>query len=217
MWYFYGKIGAKKMKKTAKNLIVSRIYGRGRGWAFTPNDFIKDFKRWEIGDSLEDLTNENRIRRIMRGLYDYPLYSEILKKDVGPDMEQVASALARKFSWRIQPTGETALNYLNLSTQIQGNYIYLSDGPSKKYDILGQILEFKHTNLKEATLQNKNAALVVQSIKAIGEKNITIEFLLKLSSCFSSEEWEKIKKDSTKAPLWVYNYVFEIAADKETL
>lgn len=202
------------MKKTAKNLIVSRIYGRGRGWAFTPNDFIKDFKRWEIDDSLEDLTNEGRIRRIMRGLYDYPLYSEILKKNVAPDMEQTANALARKFSWRIQPTGDTALNYLNLSTQVMGNYIYLSDGPSKKYDILGQTLEFKHTNLKESTLQYKTAALVVQAIKVVGEEKITPEFLNKLATKFNNEEWQQIKKDGSKAPLWVYNLISEIA-DKE--
>ncbi len=44
------------MKKTAKKQILSRIYGRGRGWAFTPNDFIQDFKRWEIDNSLEDLS-----------------------------------------------------------------------------------------------------------------------------------------------------------------
>jgi 5'(3')-deoxyribonucleotidase len=205
------------MKKTAKNLLVSRIYGRGRGWAFTPNDFIKDFKSWEIRNSLEDLTNEGRIRRILRGLYDYPIYSYLLNKTVAPDMEQVANALARKFSWRIQPTGDTALNYLNLSTQVMGNYIYLSDGPSKKYDILGQSLEFKHTTLKEATLQYKTAALVVQAIKAVGEEKITSEFLEKLKNKFKKEEWQQIKKDSIKAPLWVYNLISEIADFKENI
>ncbi len=203
------------MEKTVKNKIFSKIQGRGRGWAFTPSDFIKDFKRWEISDSFEDLTNENKIRRIIRGLYDYPLYSKLLKKTVAPDMKQVANALARKFAWRIQPSGETALNYLGLSTQVMGSYIYLSDGPSKKYDILGQTLEFKHTNLKEATLQNKTAAIVVQAIKSTGEGNITPEFLNKLKEKFSDKEWLKIKKDSIKAPLWVYNYISEIAEEEE--
>jgi len=202
------------MKKTAKNLIVSRIYGRGRGWSFTPNDFIKDFKRWEISDSLEDLTNEGRIRRILRGLYDYPLFSELLNKTVAPDMEQVASALARKFGWRIQPTGDTALNYLNLSTQVMGNYIYLSDGPSKKYDICGQTLEFKRTTFKEASLQNKAAALVVQAIKAVGEDKVTSEFKSKLKDKFDKDEWQKIKTDGSKAPLWVYNIISEIATEE---
>jgi hypothetical protein len=212
---FLCKIKVIKMIKSVKQKILSRILGRGRGWAFTPNDFIADFKRWEISNSLEDLTNENKIRRIIRGLYDYPLYSEILNKFVAPDIELVANALARKFAWRIQPSGETALNYLGLSTQVMGHYVYLSDGPSKKYDILGQTLEFKHTNLKEATLQNKNAAIVVQAIKATGEHNITPEFLNKLKEKFSTEEWQKIKKDSVKAALWVYNYIFEIAGKKE--
>jgi len=203
------------MKKTPKNQIISRIYGRGRGWAFTPNDFAKDFKRWQIDDSLEDLTNEGKIRRIIRGLYDYPAYSEILKKNVAPDIEQVARALSRKFNWRIQPTGDTALNYLNLSTQIMGNYIYLSDGPSKKYEIMGQDLEFKHASLKEATLQHKKASLVVQAIKAIGAEKITPEFLSKLTEKFDYTEWQQIKKDSSKAPLWVYNIISEIAIKPE--
>jgi len=198
------------MKKTPKNKIFSRICWRGRGWSFTPNDFIKDFKRWEVDDSLEDLTNTNKIRRLMRGLYDYPLYSKFLNKTVAPDMEQVANALARKFEWRIQPTGETALNYLNLSTQIMGNYIYLSDGPSKKYEILGQALEFKHTTLKEASLRYRTTALVVQAMKATRKENITPEFLSKLKDKFNEKEWHKIKRESVKAPLWVYDYISEI-------
>ena len=46
------------MAQSVKQQILSRIYGRGRGWAFTPSDFIQDFKRWEISNSLEDLANE---------------------------------------------------------------------------------------------------------------------------------------------------------------
>ena len=46
-------------------------------------------------------------------------------------MQQVANAIARKFNWRIQPTGDTALTYLGLSNQVNGNYTYLSDGPNK--------------------------------------------------------------------------------------
>ena len=201
--------------ESVKNRILSRIYGRGRGWCFTPNDFSGDFKRWEIGNSLEDLVKLDKIRRIARGLYDYPIFSNILNKNVTPDMEQVAFALARKFSWRIQPSGETALNYLELSTQIMGKYIYLSDGPSKTYDILGQTLEFKHHIYREAAISDKKTMLVVQAIKSIGENNITSEFLCKLENKFNAEEWLKIKKNSTKATGWVYKIISEIADKKD--
>ncbi|MBQ8870265.1 MAG: hypothetical protein IJ019_02685 [Alphaproteobacteria bacterium] len=203
------------MKKSVKNTILSRIYGRGRGWCFSPNDFIADFKRWEIGDSLSDLTNEGKIRRIIIGLYDYPLYSEILNKYVAPDMEQVAYALARKFAWRIQPTGETALNYLGLSTQIMGKYIYLSDGPSKKYDIMGQTLEFKHHTFKEASITDIDTTLVVQAIKSIGEMNVTPEFIGKLKNKYSQQQWNKIKKNSSKAIGWIYKIISDIASTEE--
>ena len=156
--------------KSVKNQILSRIYGRGRGWAFSPNDFKPNFTRWEISNSLEDLTNEGKIRRLTRGLYDYPLYSKILEKFVAPDMEQVAHALARKYAWRIQPSGETALNYLGLSNQIESKYLYFSDGKSKKYDILGQELEFKHHAFRNAAISDTNTILVIQAIKAIGEE-----------------------------------------------
>lgn len=201
------------MKNTAKNKILARIYGRGRGWSFSPNDFMPDFKRFEIDNSLRDLLKEGKIRRIMQGVYDYPLYSELLNKNVAPDMEQVAYALARKFGWRIQPTGDTALNYLGLSTQMLGQSVYLSDGPSKTYEIDGQKLDFKHTLLKEAALKNHNSALVVQSLKAMGEENISSEFLEKLRDKFSLEEWKKIKTDAAKAIGWVYKCISRIAED----
>lgn len=198
------------MDKTKKQQIVSRIYGRGRGWSFTPNDFIQDFKRWEISNTLEDLTNTGVIRRVCRGVYDYPIYSELLNKFVAPDITQVANAIARKYSWRIQPNGDTALNYLGLSTQVASSYIFYSDGPSKKYDILGQILEFKHKTLKEASIEDKNTILVVQAIKSIGKDNVTKEFLESLKNKFTKLEWVKIKKNSSKTVLWVQDYINEI-------
>lgn len=200
------------MATTKKQQILSRIYGRGRGWVFTPNDFIQDFKRWEISNTLEDLTNEGVIRRIIRGVYDYPLYSDLLKKYVVPDLTQVANALARKYNWRIQPTGDTSLTYLGLSTQVSSQYVFYSDGPAKKYDIQGQCLEFKHKTLKESSIEDKNTILVIQSIKSIGKENITNEFLDNLKSKFNEVEWKKIKKHSVKTVLWVQECINSIVA-----
>lgn len=198
------------MCKSIEQQLVSRIYGRGRGWAFTPNDFLQDFKRWEIGNSLKGLTNKGVIRRLIQGVYDYPIYSKLLKKHVAPDMQQVANAIARKFNWRIQPTGDTALTFLGLSNQLNGNYIYLSDGPTKKYTILGQVLSFKHMSFKDASISDKNTILIVQAIKAIGERNITEEFLEKIKEKFSKEEWLKIKKHGSTSVLWVQNCINSI-------
>lgn len=121
--------------QSIEDKIVSRIYGRGRGWSFTPNDFIGDFPRANIDKSLSMLVRQNTIRRICRGVYDDPKYSELLKQELSPDFNQVAQALARKFNWRITPTGDAALNLLGLSTQVPGRPVYLSDGPHPQLQI----------------------------------------------------------------------------------
>ena len=58
-----------------------------------------------------------------------------------PDIDQVAQALSRKFNWRIQPTGNAALNQLGLFPQVPGSWVYLSDGPDREYEIV------THTNI----------------------------------------------------------------------
>ncbi len=75
------------------------------------------------------IRSTSAIRRVIRGIYDYPKFSNLLGQQLSPDLDQVAAALARKFGWHIQVTGPSALNLLGLSTQVPGRIIYASDGP----------------------------------------------------------------------------------------
>ena len=88
--------------------ILSRVYGRGRGWAFTKIDFVADFGEVNIHQALSTLARTGTIRRVCHGVYDYPRFSELLGQALSPEVDQVAQALARKFNWRIQPSGDTA-------------------------------------------------------------------------------------------------------------
>jgi hypothetical protein len=198
------------MANTSKERVLYRIRGKGKGWAFSATDFTFDLTRWKVDRSLADLAREGKIRRIMQGLYDYPKYSDILKREMASDMQEVAEAIARKHGWRIYPDGNTALNYLGLSTQVVAKNIYLSDGPSRKYRIGNRDLAFKHTKTKEAA-KYPETALVIQAIKAIGEKQITEEFLSGLSQKYSALQWTRIKKDSAKTTGWVYEQICRVA------
>lgn len=46
--------------------VISRIYGRGRGWAFSPNDSAEDFSRDQIENALAGLCREMKILHIYR-------------------------------------------------------------------------------------------------------------------------------------------------------
>ena len=72
------------------NKMVSRIHGRGRGWAFSSSDFVSEFSREQVDNALSDLTKDGKIRRVCRGIYDYPKYSNLLEQHLSPDFDQVA-------------------------------------------------------------------------------------------------------------------------------
>jgi len=196
-----------RLRPAVKKQIFARIEKHPPGWAFSAYDFIKDFHRREIDESLSYLTEDGKIRRVIRGIYDNPMYSELLNMNVAPDIDQVAHALARKFNWKLFPNGDTALNYLGLSAQIAAKDLYLTDGPSNKYYVGKQCIEFKHISQKETSLKYANTGLVIQSIKAIGEKQITQEFLDLLAQKFTKEEWAQIKTDASNSTGWVYKII----------
>lgn len=102
---------------------------------FSKNDFLDLGGDDTIRKVLSRQETKGTIRRVLRDLYDYPRSSKLLQEQMGPDLDQVARALARKFGWRIQPSENTALNLLGLSTQVPAQAVYLSDGPGKTVTI----------------------------------------------------------------------------------
>src|SRR5271167_2989774 len=138
------------MGQTFEDKALYRIRGKGGGWAFSPRDFLDLGGRSTVDSGLYRLEKRGAIRRVIRGIYDYPRFSKLLDQSLSPDIDQVAGALARKFRWRIQPSGATALNFLGLSTQVPARVVYRSDGPDRNYKVGNTNLVFEHTALKEA-------------------------------------------------------------------
>jgi hypothetical protein len=189
------------------------IAGHGRGWAFSSSDLLKKFSRHQADNILSNLTKDKKIRRVCRGIYDYPKYSELLQKELSPNIDQVARAFARKSNWRIEVSGESALNLLGLSTQIEGRYIYLSDGANRSYDILGTTLEFKKSSLKNIGFKHKESSLIVQALKALGREHITDEVIRKIRKEIDPKKFNRILKDTQSSTVWIYEIIKEICKE----
>lgn len=192
------------------NKILSRIYGNGKGYVFSSSDFISEFSIKNIDMALSTLSKQNKIRRIARGMYDYPKFSELLNQELSPDINKVANAYARKFNWRIQISGNSALNILGLSTQIQSKYIYLSDGPNRKYKIFNTDLEFKKSKLKDIGFKYNESALIVQALKSLGKEHIDNIIIKKMQTKIDTEMYNKILKDTKTTTTWIYEYIKQI-------
>jgi hypothetical protein len=194
--------------------IVSRIYGNGRGWAFSQADFADLGSRSAIDLALHRREKEGLIRRVLRGIYDYPRFSRVLAKLVSPDIDQVAHALARKFGWRIQPDGPTAQNLLGLSTQVPAKVVYLSDGPNRSYMVGQTSLAFEHTVLKEAGFKLRESRLVVQALKAYGEGRITPKIITLIRKKLDPKLRQRILLDTKTSTGWVYAAIQKIAEER---
>lgn len=200
--------------KSLEEQIVSRIYGHGRGWVFSQKDFARLGTRGAIDMVFQRLVAKGTIRRVIRGVYDYPKYSELLEQHLSPDLDRVAAALARKFGWRIEVTGPSALNLMGLSTQLPGRVIYASDGPDRSFVIGKQTLSFKHTALKEASFKVRESFIVVQGLKSIGEKNVTPETIQIIRKWLHPKLRESVLIDTKSATGWVYAFIRQICNDE---
>ena len=47
---------------------------------------------------LSDLTSQGKIRRVARGMYDYPRYSELLQKTLAPNIDEGARPRAGRWA-----------------------------------------------------------------------------------------------------------------------
>lgn len=192
------------------------IAGHGRGWSFSSRDLMQKFSRQQADNLLSDLSAQGKIRRIAHGMYDYPKYSDFLGKELSPDIDQVARAYARKFNWRIEISGDSALNYFGLSTQVPGSYIYLSDGASKSYDIMGTTLKFKKSQLKNIGFKYSESSLIVQALNALGKEHITDNVIKKIREQIDPKKYEKILKDTQSSTVWIYESI-KVICQKENL
>lgn len=197
--------------ESIENKILSTIKKKKvDGYAFSAIDFISDFSRDSIDKAFSTLVKKNKIRRVVRGIYDYPEYSDFLQQELSPNIEEVAKALARKFNWRIAISGESALNIMGLSTQVVGRYIYLSDGPNRTYDVQGTTLEFKKSSLKNMGFKYNESKLIVQALNALGKEHISDEVIRKIREQIDEKMYEKILKDTKTATSWIYKTIKQI-------
>lgn len=199
--------------KSVELQILHKIYSKGRGWAFSSTDFSALASREAVDLGLHRLHRKGTIRRVIRGIYDYPRTSSLLGQTLSPDLDAVAQALARKFGWRILPSGATALNLLGLSTQVPGRYLYLSDGPQRTYPVGNVELAFQHTALKEAGFKLRESALLVHGLKALGAEHATSEIVQALRAWLKPELRGKVLADTRTATGWVAAIINDVCRE----
>lgn len=195
--------------QTVQERIVNRIYGKGRGWVFGPKHFLDLGPRKSVDMALLRLLEAGTIRRLARGLYDYPRTHPHLGQ-LSPSPESVARAIGRSDAIRLQPSGAYAANLLGLSTQVPGRIVYLTDGPEKTVEVGNQRIELKRTTPKNMRTAGRTSGLVIQAFRYLKEQGVTDEVIATLRQTLSEDDRQQLWKDRIYAPSWMHGYFREI-------
>ena len=191
--------------------ILSNIKKRGRGTIFFANDMVQYGQRQSVLKALERMAAAGTILRVARGIYCYPK----IDKELGlgilyPSLDEIAQAVAKRDKARIAPTGVYALNVLGLSTQVQMNVVYLTDGTARRLKVgNGKGILFKHTAPKNLAFKNKTAMYITSALKELGQSGVTQEHKAIIKELLREEDKEKVLTDAALIPSWIMDIIKE--------
>jgi len=193
--------------------IMNRIRGKGRGWVFTPKDFIDFGTRGAVDMALSRLTQTGAIRRIGRGLYDYPKLHAKLGA-LSPDTDSLAQAVSTQSGDRVFPSGAVAANNLGLSTQVPARATYATTGPSRVKTVAGRTLSFKHARAPLIGNASHRANAVLQAVAHLGRRNIDADAIRRFADRLDDRDVKALTASRPQMPGWMGDVVLKIGAVK---
>ncbi|KVK61185.1 hypothetical protein L905_11770 [Agrobacterium sp. TS43] len=189
--------------------IMRRSRAGGRGSVFTPSDFLDIAGRAAVDQALSRLVKNGKLRRLARGLYDFPKIHPQLGP-LSPAPDDVAKALARETGSRVQIAGARAANALGLSTQVPAKSTYLTDGPSRRVVLGKRVVDLRHASPKHLIAPGSAAGTVVQALRHVGA--VRARDVAQIASRrLSASEKKKLASTAVQAPAWMRPTLVSIA------
>jgi len=202
----------RKQLKSIDYKILKSINSRGHGAVFVPTDFLNLGNRQAVDVVLHRLVRKGTIRRLARGIYDFPEEHPKLGK-LQPSPEKIAEALVGRDCTRIQPTGAYAANILGLSEQVPAKVVFLTDGPSRTVKIGATTLQLRRTTPKNMAMAGRLSGLLVQALRELGKNNVTTERIKHLKQILPMDKRQELLKDIRLVPEWMHSIFRELAEE----
>lgn len=196
-------------KVIISDTVFKRIRAKKRGWVFTPKDFIDLGSRAAIDQTLSRLVSKGLIRRLDRGIYDFPRRHPTLGT-LSPDMADLANAKASQTGDIAFASGAMAANILGLSTQVPAKPIYSTNGKSRMADVAGKMITYKHARVPILDSISQNANLALQALYYFGKNNITSDIIAKCATRLDSNDLRQLNKVKPQIPSWLADTILKI-------
>lgn len=195
--------------QSIEDRILKRIRGKGRGSVHLSKDFLDFGSRAAVDKALSRLVRKGQVRRLSRGVYDYPRIHPRLG-ELTPSPDVIAQALARKTGVELQISGARAANALGLSTQVPARAVYLTNGNSKRLRVGKQTIELRRTTPKNVESSGEISGMVIQALRHLGRDGVDSAVIKKIRDTLSDDDKKALKRDAKIAPEWAQQVIAEI-------
>ncbi|MCG2740221.1 MAG: DUF6088 family protein [Syntrophaceae bacterium] len=170
--------------------------------------------RQAVDLALHRLVKKATLRRLARGLYDYPRTDP----DLGPlfpTTDAIVKALKGRDKILLQPSGGYASNLLGLSDQVPMKILFLTDGPARRVQIGKQIIMLKHTTPRAMATAGRVSGLVIQALRHIGQRYVDDAIVTRLQKRLSEDDRKQLLRDIRYAPAWIAAILRRVARPEE--
>jgi len=198
------------MHQSVYHKLRRQVEKREPGAVFVTREFLELGSRAAVDEALSRLAKEGVIRRLRRGLYDYPRLHPVLGP-VPADPDRIAAALARKTGSRLQRAGAWAANALGLSTQVAARPVYLTDGRRRTVQVGGQTIELRHAGPRSLAGAGRAEGTVIQALRHLGREQIDAATVERLRQVLTAHEKAALRREALSAPGWLVPTLQEIA------
>lgn len=199
----------KTLVTSVPDRIMKRVRSSGRGGVFTPSDFLNVAGRAAVDQALSRLVKNGALRRLTRGLYDYPKLHPKLGQ-LSPTPDDIAQALARETGSQVQIAGARAANALGLTTQMPAKNSYLTDGPSRRVVLGKRVVDLRHASPKHLIAPGSPAGTVVQALRHVGPLRAA-DVAQVAAHHLSASDKKTLAASATQAPAWMRPTLASIA------
>lgn len=200
---------------SVQDRIHNRIKGKGRGAVFAPKDFLDLGSRAAVDQALSRLVKRGVIKRLRRGIYNFPKSHPRLG-DLSPKAEDVARAAVGD-SAPLHMSGATAVNILGLSTQVPAKTVFLSDRAVKDIPIGNQVVQIKQVGARSLVGSNRPCGPVLQALKYLGDarvdKNVVAVLRSRVPRSVKKDLRRCVKHNRHLVPDWMRQPIDQITAE----
>ena len=198
-----------------RSRLLARVATEPDG-VWVPKDFADLGSRPAIDKTLQRLVTSGDLRRIDRGLYDWPRMNDLTGRPTVPDYRAVIRAVTRRDQARTLIDGMTAANELGLTTAVPARIEILVDARLKPITLGNQEIHFRYAAPRRLYWAGRPAMRVVQALHwmhdMLSEDSERQHVEAKLRDLFADPRHGKSICDDLRAgfpalPIWMQEFL----------